>query len=265
MMLGSVFAKTLRDNRKGLFWWALGLVVFAFVNVAFYPDFKDQTEFNEILKTSDAIKAFAPNVTSFTSPEGYLNSQLYALMGPILLIIYAVVQGTGAIAGEENRKTLPLLLANPVSRERIICDKFAAIVVSTLVLTVVLGASVALLGPGFDLHLGIGKLVAVHASLFLLAITFGGLGLLLGAAWGNRGGAAGITASLAVGSYLVYTLAPLSDTIKPYQEFSPFYYYFENDPISNGLDWGHAAVLAAATAVAFALAVVAFRRRDIAA
>ena len=263
MMLGSVFTKTLRDNRKSLFWWGVGLFVFTFINLAFYPDFKDQTEFNKLLDGSDAVKAFAPNVTSFTAPEGYLNSQLFALMAPIMLVIFAVTQGTAAIAGEENRKTLPLLIANPVSRERIVIDKFQALVVGTAVLTAVIFATLTLLGPTFELHIAFDKFVAIHLSLFLLATTFGSLALLAGSAWGNRAGAAGIVSSLVAASYLAYTLAPLSDAIEPFKYYSPFYYYFENDPITNGLDWGNVGILVAITLVTFGLAILAFRRRDV--
>lgn len=258
-----IFLKTLRENRRGLFWWSLGLVAMVFAVVAFYPDFKDQTEFNELLRTSDAIKAIAPNVTSFTSPEGYMNSQLYALVAPLLVIIYATVQGTGTIAGEENRGTLPLLLANPVSRERIVCEKFSAIVMSVGILTAITFVATALIGPVFELDFAFDKLLAIHASLFLLGILYGALALLAGAAWGNRNGASGIVTALAVGAYLVYTLAPLSDAIEPYQKFSPFYQYFQHDPLSKGLDWGDAGILAALTTLFFVLAVLAFRRRDV--
>ena len=50
------------------------------------------------------------------SPAGYLNSQIYALLAPLLLLIFSIGGGAGAVAGEEERGTLDLLLAHPVRR-----------------------------------------------------------------------------------------------------------------------------------------------------
>jgi ABC-2 type transport system permease protein len=265
MLLGSVFAKTLRDNRKSLFWWTFAILVFTLVNMVFYPDFKDQTGFNDLLNGSgsDALKAVAPNVTSFTTPEGFLNSQMYALMAPVLLLIYAATQATGAIAGEEGNKTLPLLLANPISRERIIIQKFAAIAVGIAVLVLGMLAVVAAFGPSFDLHFAFGKLVAVHLSLFCLALTFAAFALLIGSATGNRSLAGGVTGAVAVATYLLYTLGPLAKAVEPYHVVSPFYYYFENDPLTNGVDVANIGIMLATAAVLFGLAILAFHRRDI--
>ncbi len=264
MMLGNIFWKTLRDNRKSLFWWSLGLVAFVLVNVMFYPDFKGQTEFNQLLD-SDALKAFVGNITSFTSPAGYMNAQWFALVAPVLLIIYAVGQGTGLIAGEENRRTLPLLLANPVSRERIVCGKFAALKIGVLVLAAVQLAAIAVSGPLFELHYNFWDLASASISLFLLGLLFGGLAFLIGAATGNRSLATGVTVMLASAGYLLNSLAPLVKVLKPYQPYSPFYLYYDNDPLTNGLDWTHAAILAVVILATFLLSLLAFRRRDIAA
>ena len=258
----AVFTRTIRENRKALFWWGLGLAVYVLINIAFYPDFKDQTSFNELLK-SDAVKAFSGNVTSFTSPEGYLNAQIFALVAPILLIIYAVGRGTDAVAGEEGRGTLPLLLANPVRREAVVLQKFAAMAVTTAFLALIHFAVLATFAPSFELHIGLANQAAMGTSLFLLALAFGGVGFLLGAATSNRSLATGVSVTLATGTYLLFNLAPLVDAIEPFQKFSPFYYYFQNDPLTNGLDLWHAAALAGTALVCLGLSVLAFRRRDV--
>ena len=48
-------------------------------------------------------------------------------MVPLLLMIAAIGAGAGAIAGEEERGTLELLLANPLSRRRLVLEKTAAV------------------------------------------------------------------------------------------------------------------------------------------
>jgi predicted S18 family serine protease len=44
---------------------------------------------------------------------------------------------------------------------------------------------------------------------------------------------------------------------------TPFHYYESSDPITNGIDAGHLAILLAATAVLAAAAAFAVRRRDL--
>jgi ABC-2 family transporter protein len=69
------------------------------------------------------------------SPAGYLQGTLFALLGPLLLVM-AVAAGARAIVGdEEEAGTLELLLAHPVSRTRLLTERFG-----------VLAAAVALLG-----------------------------------------------------------------------------------------------------------------------
>ena len=96
-MLRNVFLKSLWEQRRPLTWWAVGLTVAALLTTLFYPSFKDATDLNELLGDEDSfMRAFAGDIEDFTSPEGFLNSQLYFLLLPILLIIYAIASGSGA-------------------------------------------------------------------------------------------------------------------------------------------------------------------------
>ncbi|WP_286218893.1 hypothetical protein [Paraoerskovia sediminicola] len=46
-------------------------------------------------------------------------------------------------------------------------------------------------------------------------------------------------------------------------KLSPWYYYLGSDPLTNGVDWLHLAVLAAVAAVGLGLAARYFPRRDL--
>ena len=59
---------------------------------------------------------FAATGADMSTPVGYIQIELMSFMGPLLVILYAVLAGSAAVAGEEDRHTLDLLLANPVSR-----------------------------------------------------------------------------------------------------------------------------------------------------
>ena len=52
----------------------------------------------------------------FTTPAGYLRSETFSALGPILFLVFAIGAGARAIAGEEEGRTLDLLLSTPIRR-----------------------------------------------------------------------------------------------------------------------------------------------------
>ena len=127
-MLRNAFVKTLRDARRAIGWWSLGLIAMAALMIAVYPSVRDNPDLNKMVEDyPDAFKAFlglGENV-DYTSAVGYLNSELFAFMVPLLLLIAAIGAGARATAGEEERGTLDLLLANPISRRRLVTESSA--------------------------------------------------------------------------------------------------------------------------------------------
>ena len=264
-MLGNVFLKSLRDQRRSFTWWAIGLVALTLLTVLFYPALGDAPELNEVLGDEDSImRAFAGNIDDLTSPEGFLNSQLYFLLVPILLLVFAVAGGSGAIAGEEEKGTLDLLFSHPVRRSVVVLQKIDALVLSTLALAAVIGITVVIGALLVDMDISAGGVAAVTISSALLGAFFGALALAIGCATGRRGVTLGITGAAAVLTYFINALQPIVDILEPARFVTPFYYYIGADPLSNGLDLLHAAVLVAATALLTLVAVASFERRDIA-
>lgn len=264
-MLGNIFTKTLRDNRKALIWWSLGIIAVVLLNLLYYPSIKGLTEFDKFLRDSPELKALAGNVTSLISPEGFLNSQLYALVAPLLLLIYAIGNGSFAIAGEEGQRTLPLVLAAPISRAKFLVHKYGAMVASTTVLTIIFLLAMIFSIVVVNMDISLWKVTAATLSLLLLALTFGSFALMLGAAGLARSTAVGITGGVATLTYFLNSLAPLIKDIDRWKWLSPFYYYFGNDPLTNGLSLGDASILAASALVFGAVSLVLFWKRDIAA
>ncbi len=99
-LLRSVFLKTLRDQRWSLMWWAAGMVTLVGVTVLFYPSLRDIPELDKLTEQipEALLRAFAGGVTDFASPVGFLNSQLFVLMVPLLFLVLALAAGSGAIA-----------------------------------------------------------------------------------------------------------------------------------------------------------------------
>jgi ABC-2 type transport system permease protein len=259
-VLRSVAAKTIRDARRGLVWWSLGIAALVVLQNAFYPSIKDDPSYNQLAEDlPEVAKAFFGE--DFTSPAGYLQSQLFSLMIPLLLLLYGIAAGARAVAGEEEGGTLDLLLAQPVSRTRVVLEKAAAIALLLAVLALAVFASVWLPASVFELDIGAGDVAAAVVAQYLLALAFAFIALLAGAATGSRSAALGIAAVLAVGAYLLDGLAQVVDALDSWRVLSPF--ELVGDPLREGLGWGLLA-LAAIALVALAAAPPLFGRRDVA-
>ena len=264
-MLRNVFLKTLRDQRRSLLWWGIGVVALTSLTVAFYPAFSDVPDFDEIFEQMpEALtRMFAGEFTDLTSPEGFLNGQLFFFVIPLMFVIFAVLGGSAAIAGEEGAGTLNLLLTSPTPRWRVVVHKFGAVAVATLVLALLMwvGLAVGAVVVGMDISLV--KLAAACLSTALLAVAFGTFALALGCITGARGLSAGAASAVALAAYFLNALAPLSDALTPLQKLSPFYYFIGADPLANGLNALHVVVLLGLTAAALGVALFTFERRDV--
>jgi ABC-2 type transport system permease protein len=262
-MLRSVFSKTLWDQRRGILAWAIGLGAVGVMYAAFYPSMANPD-------MQAAMDAFPPEVLDalgfrdITSPEGYLGGTTYGLLGPVLSIIYGTTLGAGAIAGEEESGRLEILLAHPVGRWQVVIQRSAAMLVALVVAGVLLLlAMIAAAGPAQYDSIPAANLAAATAQLVLLAWLFGSLALSVGALTGSRGVAIGVVALLGVATYFANTLGPSVDALAWSREVSPFHYYSGGAPLTNGWQPLDAAILAAASVVLTAVAVLGLERRDV--
>ena len=266
-MLRSVMPKTLYDQRRGLLAWVVSLVLLVAMYVAIWPSIKSQPSLADFLnKMPQAFRSlFAASGADMSTPLGYVQIELMSFLGPLIVILYAVTAGAAAVAGEEDRHTLDLLLANPVSRRRLVLEKAAAMALGTFALAAVTGASLLLEGRWADLTLPVGGVAAAMLHMALLGVVFGALALAVGASFGHAGASRAVPAVVAVVAYVVNGLAPQVSWLQPVRKLSPFYQFNGNDPLRNGVSWAAVLVAAATVLVLVALAIAGFRRRDVAA
>lgn len=266
-MLRNVYLTTLRRRLRGLLWWSLGVVVMNGWIVGFYPSIRESAgQYSEILEgmPEGLRNLFFAEGLDLGSPEGYLSVEAFSFVVPILLLIYAIGFAASTLAGEEQGGQLDVVLANPVSRRRVVTQKAAAMATGLLVLGVVLWGSLALGGALVGMSIPAWHLLSAVISAVLLAWAFGGIALVAGALTGRRALAMGVASTLAVFTYLLHALAPLVDALEPFRVLSPFTWYLGGEPLLRGLDPADAAALLGLAVAAWLGAAVAFDRRDLA-
>jgi ABC-2 type transport system permease protein len=199
------------------------------------------------------------------TPEGFFNLQPFSILLPMLFIVFAVARGSDATAGEEERGTLDLLLANPLRRSRLVLEKSLAHGGALLALAFLFWLAMAGCTRLFAIVLNLWRLAAVTFSCWLLGMAFYALALAAGCWRGRKKFSIGVSGGVAVTTFLVNAYAPMVERLRPWRVLSPFYYYNGDNVLSNGLVPAHALVLAGLAAFFFVLALLAFGRRDLSA
>ncbi len=260
-----VAVQTMRERGRSTVWWAAGLVALVALTVAFYPSIRADPSLNDLSKDMpESLRAlFAGGELDITSAAGYLNSQVFALVAPLVLLVFSIGHGSGAVAGEEERGTLDLLLANPLRRRDYVLQRFAALTALLAVLVAVLLLATAIGARPVGLEIGVGKLAAGSISVGLLALLFGTLALAVGSARPGRAGAIAVATGVAVAAWLFDGLSHTVGALEEWRPVSPFYQALGKSPLREGPPWGGWAILVAVTAVLVAAAVVGLERRDV--
>jgi len=156
-----------------------------------------------------------------------------------------------------------VLLANPVTRSRVVMEKAGAMAGMTAV--VGLSAFVGIVTGDLIAGLGMGyaNMAAVCVHLTAFGVLMGAVALFAGALTGVSKVATAVGTGVTTLAYAAASFLPLSARFHGWAKASPFYYYSGSSPLQNGFAWGHIAVLAGASAAFVALSVWAFNRRDL--
>jgi ABC-2 type transport system permease protein len=144
-----------------------------------------------------------------------------------------------------------------------VLEKFAAALAGLAGLMLVLWLAATGLGAAAGMGLSAGNTGATMLHLGLLGAEFTALAMLAGAVTGRLAVSRAVPALIAVTAYLVNGFAQTVHWLQPVRKVSPFYQYLGHDPIRHGLSTAAVGISVVSIAVLIALAVLAFRRRDI--
>lgn len=215
---------------------------------------------------SDSLPAAVDQLmggVSLATPAGWMNAEMMTFIAPGFLIAIAIISGGRAIAGEEDGRTMGLVLSTSASRTTFLAAKTTAVVAHVLIVSVVMFFGLLLGNLIGDMGIGVGFLVAATVQMALLGLVFGAIALTVGVAGADRRRTTAISAGLAGLSLVLAVFLPLSESLKSLAKFNFWYPYSANVALVNGFDWGLAAVLVVCAVVISAVGFVIFPRRDL--
>lgn len=252
-------AKALRDIRGQIVGFGVVNVVIALVDVLAFPSYSRQLADFEL---PPAFKALIGELAGFGTPEGFLSAEFFGWIH-LLLITFAIIQGTGAIAGEEANGTLDLLLAQPISRLRVVLEKALALAIgiSLIALVSLLGFGIGLLWV--ELNVPLWRITFAVVAMIPIALLFGTFALWMSALLPNRATAAMTVTAIAVASYFVHTLGQVVPALDPLRPLSVFNYYASPRLLLGTVPWRDLALLVALSPVCVAAAIWSFQGRDV--
>lgn len=263
--MNAIFRWSLWQRRMSTLWWSIGVSAFTTLNMVFYPSFKDQAA--ELQKSFDnlpdtAVQLFGGS-TDFFSPVGFLNSQIFFIMLPLLLGILAINLGSGLLAREEQDHTIESLLARPIKRSQLLLGKalsgavqIAAVAAVNLLVTLIIAHLVELTVPTKNI-------VVTSLVCYLLALSFGSIAFAISAFGKARVASFGVAAAIAFGGYVVSSLAGTVDWLKAPSKIFSFHYYKSEAMLQGQFYWSDVIFLAAVIIGGVVLAILAFRNRDL--
>jgi beta-exotoxin I transport system permease protein len=264
-MLRDPFFKGLRDQTRPLLMWIAGVAFYVALLMAIYPSIRKSASSLQgyVQSLPAAVKAAFLGSGDFSSPVGYVNTELLSWLAPIVLIAFAIAVGARSLAGEEESGTLSLLLANTVGRRRLVLQKYAAMLVVVGVLGAAFWLSLVIATRIAGTPVGVGTLASAFVRLTLLGLAIGSVTFAVGAATGRRQVGIAAGAGLGVLMYLLNTLAVMNETIRSFRYVSLFHYAGGASPLGKGLDAGGVLVPLVTAAVLLVAAVALFERRDV--
>lgn len=252
----------LRLRRRSMIGYMLGMALYTIVVVAMYPAFKNDTSLEQFTKASSTVAALFGVSGSLTSPSGWADANLYANFVPLILLLLSIGYGASCIAGQNEDGTLGFVVILPLSRRRILVQKFLTMSLQGVPVALVTALCV-LAGRAFEMPIGIGPLIGVTIGVLLLALDFGALAMFIGALTGSRGLALGITSAIAAASYLLSSLAPVISWLHPFRFLSPFFYAVGDNQLVDTLSIWWALVLVGIAGILLAAALAVFDRLDV--
>jgi len=265
-MMRSVYLKTLYDKRWFMFGWTLGLMALTALMVVFYPAMHQDGSLDALVKNMPpAFQGLVGSLSDLNSFDTYLASQLFDIRMPLIAGIMAIILALGLSTAEEERGELRTLLSLPLSRVKLLLEKWLAL--CTIMAVTVLGVVVAIYMVGPFIEGGTIEPTALLGLVFmtwLIMVVFGSVTLTAGFATGSRAVANTLSILIVIGSFVLTTFGQAVDWLKEFEKFSLLHYFPAADIVRNGVDTFDVMVFSLVIVVSLVVAIIVFRRRDIA-
>jgi ABC-2 type transport system permease protein len=242
---------------------AVGLSLLTGMVLAIAPQILSEVDLSELAQAYPESLKNAFGIEAIGTFEGFLATELYQFAWVILLGLYFAYATGSVIAGDIERERMDMLLSTPVSRTKVVVEKFLSVVPSILLINFVVFVVVYVGSVLIDEPLTFMDILAVHALSVPYLMACAAIGLVFSVLFSRESTAqrAGIGTVFAL--FMVETL--VTDTDYEWVGLlSPTHYY---DPteilVHSDYNLMGAGILLEVAALLVVVSLLWFRRRDI--
>jgi beta-exotoxin I transport system permease protein len=257
------FKHTLRRLRGQIIGWSIGLAFYSLMLVSLFDSIANIEGIDELMAAypPELLTFFGDSMLAITTPKGYIDVQFFLYM-PVIIGIFMIGAGANLLVGSEEKGTLDLVLAHPVSRSALFWGRWLGFVTATAVILFISWLSWVIPASNTGMDLTLIEFLRPFISMFVQLILFGTLALMLSFLLPSARIASMLTGGLLVGNFLIEGLANSNDTLKEIIKYTPLHYYQGGDAITE-LNWEWLGGLLAFSLLFALIGWWRFQRRDI--
>ena len=259
----TVIRYTLRRSRGAIIGWGIGLAALGIMMGSL---------FDMVANSGDLMAAYMealPELAEMfdfggmSTPIGWLNLEYFSFV-PLVLGLFATGAGASLLARDEERGTLDLILAHPVSRTTLFWGRFLATTLVTIILLLISWTSLLLsMTWSENFTIPAFELLLPFVSLFGILMFFLTLALLFSMLLPARSMANMLAAMMVVASFFISLLSGVVEQLERAADFSPLTYLETATAIEDGLNLTWLGVFLAIDLSLALISWVLFQRRDV--
>lgn len=224
----TIFFRTIKDRKLTILIYCLAVIGFLWMYISLFPSISQSfDQLKGYLNTfpKGFMDAFGIDAESFTTFEGFIGSEQFTFIWPIMLVLLTISFSAGAIAGEIEKNTVELLLSQPISRLKIFTAKYLA---GTFALATFVFISIAAIYPlaaAYDITFKSGNFIRFGVLGFAFGFAIYSLSMFFSTIFSEKGRANFAPAGILILMYVANILAGLKENLKNLKFTSFFYYY----------------------------------------
>jgi len=266
----SLFLSNLKLSRGTLIAWCGLIALYGVFAVYLYPvvSKSNMDYLSYIASLPEAMRAAFGlgniDVNSLTFNADTFVAVEFLMFWPLVVCFYAIFAGV-SLSREVERGTLDLLLAQPVSRTRVLLSRYANVLVGILLITAASWLGIAVGAPlaGVSINPGYQALALLQGLLLVAAIS--SYTLLTSVIFLEPRKALAASGVITAGMYILNFIVPLLSHSFSWLANVSFFHHYNGVQIvrSGALDWTAVIIFAVTFLVCSAASIIIFRRRDL--
>lgn len=266
----AIIKRTLLNRKISTMAYGLGIVLFSLMYVALFPTMKEAA--GQLAGLMEAfpegfMAAFGIEDISlmFESLEGFMATELFSFIWPLMVIFMMVSLAASSIAGEAETGTIEIQLAQPVSRIKNFFSQYFAGLIILLTFVLVSVYSIIPLAEIFNVEYSVRGYHSIAILGFLFGFAVYGISLLFSSFLSEKGKANFMAGGVLILMYVLNIVASLKESLSDLRYFSFFHYFNATEAlVRNNVSLNSYLAFGLVGLVSVLLAALWFNKRDIA-